>query len=222
MDCRDTIVGRRSCRAFLPEKIEKHIMVDLLEVAKRSPSYMNTQPWEVFVVSGEKKDALAKRLLLKATQGAPVEPDISFPVNWPSSLASRSQAHRQNRFIFLGIDPDKDKERVRSQYLANLTFYDAPCVVFIGMDRSLNAWSMFDIGSFVNSFLLAAHAHGLGACPQGLPTGYAQEIRSELQVDETIAIVLAIAMGYPDDTARINGYHSERKTQESFVRWYGF
>ncbi len=50
MDLFDAISGRRSCRAFLAEELEKGQIEKLLEAAARAPSPLNSQPWEFIVI----------------------------------------------------------------------------------------------------------------------------------------------------------------------------
>jgi nitroreductase len=221
MDCFQCIEGRRSCRAFIPKEVEKNLMEKILKVANRSPSFMNTQPWEVFVVAGERKNILAKRLLEQASSGIPYSPDLPFPKEWPEALERRSKNHRLRRFEALGIDPE-DKEKVRESFLSNFQFFDAPCVLFVGMDKSLSPWSVFDLGLFVHGLLLALHAEGLGGCPQAMPTAYSEIIREKLETPDSTQIVLAISLGYPDQSAEVNQYISTRRELDEFTRWYGF
>ena len=72
MDIVETMEGRISRRAFLPKKVEKATLEKILRTANRCPSYMNTQPWEVFVVTGEKKDNLARKLYEQVSSGTPL------------------------------------------------------------------------------------------------------------------------------------------------------
>ncbi|NCO59530.1 MAG: hypothetical protein COZ70_14260 [Deltaproteobacteria bacterium CG_4_8_14_3_um_filter_51_11] len=50
MDVLDAIKGRRSCRAFLTEEVERGQIEKLLEAAVRAPSPLNSQPWEFIVI----------------------------------------------------------------------------------------------------------------------------------------------------------------------------
>jgi len=214
------IERRRSYRAFIQKGIDKRVIKKVLKAANRSPSYMNTQPWEIFVVAGEKKDALAMRLFDQASSGIAPTPDFPFPKEWPEALERRSKKHRLQRFKMLGIDPENEGH-IRESYLRNFRFFDAPCVILIGIERALTSWSIFDLGLFVHGLLLGLEAEGLGGCPQTSVTAYPEIIRRELEIPNTICLALAISVGYPDPEAPINQYHSNRRELGEFVQWYG-
>ena len=55
MELFEGIKKRQSIRGFLTKAILKKDMEQILEAAGNSPSYTNTQPWEIAVVSGAKK-----------------------------------------------------------------------------------------------------------------------------------------------------------------------
>ena len=57
------ITTRRSVRAFLPTPVAPETIARILEVAARAPSGTNTQPWKVYVLTGEKLKALSHRLV---------------------------------------------------------------------------------------------------------------------------------------------------------------
>ncbi len=57
---------RTSCRAFLPSKGCRNILESIIAAANQSPSYMNSQPWEVFAVSGNARERLMHELFKKA------------------------------------------------------------------------------------------------------------------------------------------------------------
>ena len=222
MDFFKAMESRISRRAFLPKKVEKATLEKILGIANRCPSYMNTQPWEVFVVTGGKKEKLAKKLYEQISSETPLTPDMPFPKTWPEALDERSKSHRMRRFKVLGIDPDKEQDKVVAGYRNNFKFFDAPCVIFIAMDKTLTPWSIFDCGAFVHGFLLAAHVEGLGACPQAMPTGYPDAIRTELEIPDNLSIVLCISLGYPNLELPVNLYRSLRRDLSEFIRWNGF
>ncbi len=220
MEVLQCLESRRSSRAFLDKEVDHVLLKRVLRSAGRSPSYMNTQPWEIFVVEGGTKKRLAERLWDTAVGGARPRPDVPFPDRWPEALDQRTKEHRLRRFRYLGVDPE-DAEKVRASYMLNFRFFDAPCVVFVGMDRTLTPWSLFDLGAYVHGLLLALESEGLGGCPQAMAVAYPDIIRDELRLDESLSIVIAVSLGYPDPDAPINGYRSTRKELEDSVRWYG-
>lgn len=215
------IESRRSCRAFLPKNVDKGTLEKVLTAANRSPSYMNSQPWELFVVGGDKKTILAQRLFEQALSDIAPAPDVPFVKEWPKALEPRVKETRLERFKAVGTDPE-DKEAIRKSYLKNFRFFDAPCVIFVGMERGLTSWSVFDLGLFVHGLLLCLEAEGLGCCPQAMPAAYPDILREELHIPKTRCLVLAVSVGYPDLEAPINRYRTTRRDLNEYVRWYDF
>ncbi|MDN5691871.1 MAG: nitroreductase family protein, partial [Acinetobacter sp.] len=56
------ITSRHSVRAFLDKPIDLAIIKDILNVACRAPSGANTQPWKVYVVTGNKRQEMIDRV----------------------------------------------------------------------------------------------------------------------------------------------------------------
>lgn len=52
MNVIDAINQRFACRAFKPDPVDKATILKILEAATHSPSWANTQPWEVYVAAG--------------------------------------------------------------------------------------------------------------------------------------------------------------------------
>ncbi|HNR13927.1 MAG TPA: nitroreductase [Thermodesulfobacteriota bacterium] len=219
MDFFQCLTERASCRAFLPQEVSRNVLEKIITSANQSPSYMNSQPWEVLAVGGKTRERLVHKLLEKAANQAEPEPDLPFPVQWPETTGRRATDHRMRRWRALGIDSE-DQSRIRDQFLANFRFYDAPWVLFVGVERTLTSWPIFDLGSFVHALLLSAHAEGLGACPQAAPLSYPDVIRTELGISDRLLLVLAIPLGYPDWEAPANSYRSSRKELSEYVRFF--
>ncbi len=219
MDFFDCIESRKSSRAFLPKDVDKATLERVLKAANRSPSYMNSQPWEIFVVAGDKKTILAQRLFEQAISEIAPAPDLPFVKEWPKAVEERVRKTRLDRFKALGPDPE-DKEEIQKSYLRNFRFFDAPCVIFVGMEGGLTSWSVFDLGLFVHGLLLCLRAEGLGCCPQAMPAAYPDILREELDIPNTLCLVLAVSVGYPDLDAPINRYRTMRRDPNEFVRWH--
>ena len=219
MELLEGIETRRSYRAFKSTPIPKETIERILKVASRSPSFTNTQPWEVAVVVGEKKEELSRVLCELAKSDVPPNPDLPLPESWPPELEKRSREHSVKRFKVLGIERDDEQQREELRLL-NFEFYGAPCVFFLFMDSTLGSWSVFDMGLFAQSIILAAHSLGVGSCLQATLARYPDAVRECLDIPGTKQLVLGIALGYPDPEARINAYQTERAGLDDFVQWH--
>ncbi len=219
MEAMENIKSRQSYRAFKPDPIPRAVMEEVIEAARNSPTYMSTQPWEIAVVSGSKKEELAGKLLELARSQAPTRPDVPAPPPWPPELDQRKHDHGARRLKTLGIERE-DKEGRETLRLMNYEFYGAPCAVFLYMEGSLGEWSIFDMGLFTQTLLLAAHAKGIGSVIQGAVTDYAPEIKDFLGIEKDKKLLVCISMGYPAPDALINSYRSIKKKPEEFVSWY--
>ncbi len=221
MNVIEAIEKRRSIRAFKPDPVPKETIEKILTIALRSPSYTNSQPWEVIVVAGEKKEKLSKELLKYAESEAPIQPDIPKPSSWPENIKSRVDEHFKRRLQILGID-EKDKEKKKTLRLENFKFFSAPVVIFLFQDASLTMWSAFDMGVFAMAIMLASLHFGLHTCPQGSLTDYAPVVKRFLGIPEEKRLMLGISIGYPDWYAKINQYVSSRVSINEIAKWIGF
>ena len=49
----DVILGRRSIRGYKPDPVPKALIEEIITLAMRAPSSMNTQPWNFYIITGE-------------------------------------------------------------------------------------------------------------------------------------------------------------------------
>lgn len=218
MELIEGIETRRSIRAFKPEPIPNDLIERILTVAGKTPSYSNTQPWEVVVATGDKKDELRRILCGLVKSDAPPNPDLPTPQSWPPEIEKRSREHNARRFKAVGIERENTEQRLEMR-LRNFEFYGAPCVLFLFIDNTLTSWSIFDMGLFAQNIILAAHSLGISSCLQAVVTNYPDAIRECLNVPKTKKLVIGISLGYPDLEAKLNAYFSTRIEMGDFVQW---
>ncbi len=218
METLEGIKTRYSVRAFKPTPVPKDVLGKILGVVSNTPSYTNTQPWEVVVVSGKKKDELSKVIFELAKAKAPTNPDLPMPKDWLAGHEARSGEHGARRLATLGVarDDEAGREDLR---LMNFEFYGAPCAVFLFIDGILGEWSIFDMGLFAQNLILAAHSLGVESVLQASVTNYAPEIKKFLGVPESKKLVICIPLGYPDEGAKLNTYRSLKQKPEDFTEW---
>jgi nitroreductase len=220
MDAIACIVGRMSIRKFKPEPVPRKILREVIDAARWSPSYKNSQPWEVLILSGEKKEALTRGMVDLLERGAPTCPDLEAPQTWPPVQGARIAQLFKKRAETTGIDLN-DPEVVFRARKANFAFYGAPHAIYLFQEASLTSWSLFDLGLFAQSLMLAAYAKGLGTVPQAFATDYAREVKRFLDIPVGKRLVLGISIGYPDLEAPANKLRTDRVEIEEFVTWLG-
>lgn len=60
MDAIECIKTRMSIRKFKTDPVPLEILIKVIDAARWSPSYKNSQPWEVIIISGDKKGGAVK------------------------------------------------------------------------------------------------------------------------------------------------------------------
>jgi nitroreductase len=60
LEFEEVVRGRRSIRGYKPEPVRQKVIEEVIELATRAPSSMNTQPWHFYVVTGEPLDKIRK------------------------------------------------------------------------------------------------------------------------------------------------------------------
>ncbi len=218
MDTVECIMNRMSIRKFKDESVPKDKLMEVIGLAQRSPSYKNTQPWEVVVISGTKKEALSSRLAELLDSGKEARPDLPAPQSWPKAEGERIEALFKKRFELTGIDLSAP-EVVKKAKNLNFHFYGAPHAIYLFQDSSLSEWSLFDLGLFAQTLMLAAHANGLGTVPQAFATDYSEDVKDFLGIPQSKRLVLGISIGYPDMESPANSFRTERDKTDNIVSW---
>ena len=219
MNVLQAIASRRSIRGFKPDPVPRQTIEQIVELAGRSASFTNTQPWEVAIVTGATRDLLSDRLYEAAASGVPGHSQVPYPKTWPEAAAQRSKTHNIKRFEALGIARD-DTERREQLRLTNFKFFGAPCAMFIFMDEDFGPWSTMDMGIFLQSLALAAIGHGLGTCFQASLSNYPEIVKETLGIAPGKKLLVGLSLGHPDPDAPLNAYHSSRMPLDEFATWY--
>ncbi|MEJ8823696.1 nitroreductase [Variovorax humicola] len=216
----DVVRGRRTVRAFLPQRVPRAVVSEILDLAARSPSTFNTQPWQVHVVAGPARQALVDAILEDHAANA-VPPFTPFPNPPPSDCAARQAEFARHYYASLSILQDDMVARAR-QTSRNYQFFDAPVGLMFTIDTRLTHNSWLDLGLFLQTLMLAAHARGLGTCPQVAFLRYERRIATQLRFDAYQALVCGMSLGYPDGDAGVNQVCMPRDAAGDFTTWHGF
>jgi nitroreductase len=216
-----SVVGARHCkRAFLDRPVRRELIEQVLRAAVDAPSTRNGQPWQVAVVSGSRKDALAKRLVEEFERGAEPRPDyLNRPIRPDAATEARAREAGAGVLRAKGIDR-ADAAGRRSHLRDNYEFYGAPIEMIFHLPVGSPPGHFLEMGFFLQNVMLGLVAVGLGSCPQFSVAGYPDVIRSELALGDDQLVVCGLAVGYPDESAAVNQFHPRRLEPADFVRWH--
>jgi len=217
-DVFEAMASRRAVRAFLPKPIYRAVVEKILELAARAPSGTNIQPWRVWALSGAPLKALTNKIMAahEANEPGHAEEYPYYPDNWADPYLSRRRKLGRDLYALLGIGKGDDA-RMKHQFGRNYTFFDAPVGLFITIDKSMNTGSWFDLGTFLQSILLAARGFGLHSCPQQSFSKYHSIIKPALGIPDDQIIACGVALGYEDTSAPENKLATEREPVEQFT-----
>jgi nitroreductase len=200
---------RYSVRAFLPKAVPREIIAHVLNVAQRTASWCNSQPWQVVIASGEAKERFRKLIYAEAAAGAAQDSDFPFPREYKGVYLDRRRESGFQLYNTLGI-PRGDKAAYARQALENYNFFGAPHVAIIHTNEPLGVYGAIDCGAYVGNFMLAAQALGLGSIAQAALARHSGLIRRHFNLAADRCVVCGISFGYADHAHKVNGYRTSR------------
>ncbi len=220
MDVIDALNSRFTVRAFKSDPVDRRTLERVMEAALRAPSWANTQPWEVYVAGGEVLNRLRQDYLANLKNCVARNPDLAAPKEWPPLLRKRMEALKSERMATLErVCLDKSEMKDLSEM--NYHFFHAPAVAYICMDRTLTPWSVYDLGLFSQSLMLAARHFGLDSAPAVTLAAHPDLIRKELNIPDGLSIIIGIALGYADTKHPQNQYRTLRRPVQEAVTFKG-
>ncbi len=218
----EAIVSRRSIRAFLPTPVARADIEAILAVAARAPSGTNTQPWKVYVLTGDARTRLAEAILAVHADPAAarehVEEYAYYPREWISPFIERRRKVGWDLYALLGLTRD-NKAGMAAQHGRNYRFFDAPVGLIFTIDRVLEQGSWLDYGMFLENIMVAARGRGLDTCPQAAFTQYHTIIAAHLQLPPNEMVVCGMALGHADPDKVENTLVTAREPVASFTRF---
>jgi nitroreductase len=219
MELEAAIRGRRSIRKFRPDPIPRKLLEDLLETARWAPSWGNTQPWEIYVITGEPLEAFRKANAASMGAAEPLRSDVPMPEKWPEQMKARYMGVGKSVVTSLGLKRE-DKEGRKQHQLNMAALFGAPCLIVAAVPRDvLVEYAMLDVGLLFQTIVLAAHDRGLGTCIMASSVHYADLLRRHGSIPEDRRIIMGAVIGYPESEAPINQFERQRADMDIFVKW---
>lgn len=219
----DVVRGRRSIRGYQRRPVPKALIMEILELAMRAPTSLNTQPWNFYVVSGDVLDRIRKGNVERNLAGVPDSREFRMGPGYSGAHRERQIGIAKQLFAAMGIARD-DKARRQDWVMRGFRQFDAPVSIVLTYDRKLDPGAIvhFDLGALCYGICLAAWDRGLGTVVNGQGIMRSHIVREVARIPEDEVIVTCIAMGYPDDGFSANGVRSHREPVTQFARFVGF
>ena len=222
----EAIQTRMSTRAFTSRAVAPELIREILQFASRAPSGTNTQPWKVYVLSGNARDRLVAQVCA-AHDAMRADPALAaeyceeydyYPEKWVSPYIDRRRENGWGLYGLLGIGKG-DKDKMHAQHQRNFRFFDAPVGLMFTVDRVMGRGSLLDYGMFLDNVMLLARGRGLHTCPQAAWNGFAKIILPHIGAGPDEMLVCGMALGYADEGAVVNTFHTPRVPAEEFTHW---
>lgn len=219
IDIFQSILSRKSIRAFTDQPVTRETIREVLKLAARAPSGTNLQPWQVIVLTGKVLQQIGQELSQLVLSGVKGEREYHYyPRQWREPYISRRRKVGLGLYKSLGIQKG-DQEKMLHQKARNFLFFGAPVGLLFTIDHDMEMGSWLDLGMFMQTIMLAARGFGLDTCPQAAFADYHKQIRTFLSVPSDRRIICGMALGYRDVNAPENNFETEREPIENFVRF---
>ncbi len=223
MDYNDIVYERRSIRGYQQKPVPRELIEEIIDLAKRAPSSMNTQPWHFHVITGEPLERIRKGNTEKMMSGSAVDREIKMNHGYEGPHRERQIEIAVQLFEAMGIARD-DKPKRQDWVMRGFRQFDAPVSIVITVDKALadDTIAHFDCGAATYGLVLAAWSKGLGSVINGQGIMQSSVVRENANIPEDEVIMTCVAMGYPSDEFVANDVKSRRVTNEQVASFVGF
>jgi nitroreductase len=219
MELVTAVKGRRSIRKYKQVDVPQNLIAELLSEARWSPSWGNTQPWEFYVLTGERLARYKEMNLEKQAAGDAPAPDVIMPSAWPAPLKARYEETIGTLLTAQGIK--REDKAARNKYYQEMgSLFGAPCLILACISRnSVVEYAMLDVGLIAQTICLLAHDKELGTCILASAVLYPAAIREIASIPDDKRIIAGITLGYPDPAFPLNQFDRKRAEISEFVHW---
>ncbi|MDR3507243.1 MAG: nitroreductase [Caulobacteraceae bacterium] len=219
----EVVLGRRSIRGYQPTPVPKALIKEVLELAMRAASSLNTQPWNFYVVAGEPLDRIRAGNTERNLAGVPSSREFRGHGDYVGPHRERQVEIAKQLFAAMGIERH-DQDKRKDWVLRGFRQFDAPVSIVVTYDRSIHGGDIapFDCGAVTNALVNAAWSRGLGCVINSQGIMQSPVVREHAGIPEDQVIMICVALGWPDETFPANAVVSNRKSVDEAAVFVGF
>ena len=219
----EVVNGRRSIRGYLDKPVPRDLIEEVLALAMRSPSSMNTQPYNFHVITGDPLDRIRKGNTERILAGEPDSREFRRGEPFAGKHRERQIGCAVQLFEAMGIERD-DKDARQDWVLRGFRQFDAPVCVIVTYDKELSGSddTPFDCGAVTTALVNAAWSRGLGCVINSQGIMQSPVVREHANIPDDQVIMKAVAMGWPDEDFAANPVKITRRGVDEAARFVGF
>jgi len=215
-----------SASSLRPQGVSRELITAILELARRAPSGVNTQPWNVYVLQGASRDALVR--LARSALPALLSDVGAQSCFWdqfkrlPGSSSWPGPDWQQAGGDFLASANAAFGGGTLQDAAALEQYFDlngAPVALVCTIDSALGLGSVLDCGIFLQNISAAAAGKGLFAEVQTGWKGLADKTLAHLEAPAGALLLAVIAIGHGVPSPA-EARHSQRPHAQAIMVWH--
>ena len=208
---RELMKERHSCRKFQSKPIPEEVLKDIISTSLHAPSWCNSQPWNIYVASGQTLEEIRKEWISKGESNIKGYADIN--PGHRTDFSEKSQAIMAKFYKCWDDFPPKDAAE------CNPYIFNAPTMVYLTINKGHTEYAVLDLGGLEMAIMLAAKDHGIDSIPAYTTIMYPDVLRKYLKISDKEDIVIGIALGY-EEKCKINEHWSVKMTLDEACHFF--
>ncbi|KRM71814.1 nitroreductase [Lacticaseibacillus brantae] len=213
MEIIDAIHTRHATRAFQDTPVPIETLTAIVSDAQHTPSWGNSQSWQVAIATGNSLANIKQRFADASDAGQAENADLEKVHRGDfSTFASQNMGHWVGTFRPV-IESDST-----TYWDSRAHLYRAPAIAYLLLDHDPNSWSIYDLGAFSETLMLAAAGRGVQSLVSYELVKYPDIVREELGLRSHQVVAMGVALGYEQPDKKLNQYRSDRVPVDQILR----
>ena len=216
MNIEEAITSRYSARLLKKDQpIAKADLKKIVKLAQSAPSWVDSQPWKVYIATGKTLDKVKRQHIMNVENGVKSTPDweTMHRDQWADFPRENMRVHNEDTAKFWE-DP-RLADITRLELETNL--FDAAAICYLTIPKDSNMWSAYDLGGFGQTLMLAAKGMGIDSIPAYEIVRFPNSVREIMEIPEQEWVAMGIALGYTDAVTKANDYRAHRVPEDEIL-----
>jgi nitroreductase len=199
VDVYEAVRSRQSIRHFTGRPVERRLLERVLRAAADAPSGSNLQPWNVYVLTGERLAGLKRAVSLRVAAGdrGDEREFANVPPDPHPSYRERMTALGEGLYGARGVARDDlaGRARIRAR---NWECFGAGTALFWYLDRDMPVPRWADAGIHLQTVMLLLRAEGLDSCAQEVWAEYHRSVAEVVGPPPQRMLFCGMSIGFAD------------------------